>query len=137
LRESQTLPDVVSFMRGLHGHFLKLGIVANLGTMEVDFLNRFNAAQALFEVIASPLSLGTSQPLLSREVFTEACKLIREYPDACLAVSGHDDYLAFAAKMGMQTIPFTTMRDLYGKLIERLAKDTPSAVAPYQPQPGA
>lgn len=130
LRASGSLPDVINYMRSLHGHFLKLAIVANLGTSELDFLTEFNTAQSLFEAIVSPLSLGSGEPLLSREVFDPALKAIGEQPNTCIAVSGHDDYLTFAAGLGMQTVKFENMAQFEQTLTQLLQNDTPSYVNP-------
>jgi FMN phosphatase YigB (HAD superfamily) len=130
LRESSISPNVVSLMRSLHGHFLKLGVLANLGTMELGLLTGFNASQSLFEAILSPLSLGLKTPLLSQEVFTKALQAISEPPSSCLVVSGHDDYLAYAANYGMQAIKFVGLDPLIQSLEALLAKDMPSFVIP-------
>jgi len=130
LHESNISPNVVSLMRSLHGHFLKLGVLANLGTMELGLLTGFNASQSLFEAILSPLSLGLKAPLLSQEVFTKALQAVGEPPASCLVVSGHDDYLAFASSYGMQTIKFVGLGQLMQSLEALLAKDMPSFVIP-------
>ncbi len=132
LHESDISPKVINLMRGLHGHFLKLGVLANLGTMELNVLQHFNATQALFEVIISPLSLGLKTPLLSQQVFTKALQAIGEPPSSCLVVSGHDDYLSFASSHGMQTLRFTSFDQLIRSLGESLANDMPSFVIPLQ-----
>jgi hypothetical protein len=117
-------------MRGLHSHFLKLGVLANLGTMELQLLQQFNAAQPLFEAIVCPLSLGLKVPLLSQQVFNKALQVIGETPASCLVISGHDDYLAFATKFGMQTIKFTGYSQLMREFEALLVKDIPSFVLP-------
>src|ERR1700689_5262046 len=38
LNETAIFPTIVDFMRNLHGHFLKIGILANLGTQEYELL---------------------------------------------------------------------------------------------------
>jgi FMN phosphatase YigB (HAD superfamily) len=130
LHGSDISPSVVSLMRGLHGHFLKLGVLANLGVMELDLLMQFNASQSLFEVILSPLSLGIRAPLLSKQIFSKALQAIGETPATCLVVSGHDDYLAYASKYGMQTIKFVGLDQLTQSLVDLIAKDIPSFVIP-------
>jgi FMN phosphatase YigB (HAD superfamily) len=130
LNESDISPSVVSLMRGLHGHFLKLGVLANLGKMELDFLRKFNTSQSVFEVILSPLSVNLKAPLLSEQVFTKALQAIGEPPASCVVVSGHPDYLAYASKHGMQTINFVGLDELVKSLGNLLAKDMPSFVIP-------
>lgn len=132
LHETDISPKIVSLMRGLHGHFLKLGVLANLGIMELELLQHFNKSQPLFEVVLSPLSLGLKAPLLSRQVFVKSLQAISEPPSTCLVVSGHDDYLQFASKYGMQTMRFTGLDQLIISLGELLAKDMPSFVIPTQ-----
>lgn len=132
LRESDISPTVINFMRNLHGHFIKLGILGNLGKMEIDLLNQFNEDQPLFEVILSPLSLGLDRPLLSKQVFVKALQEIGEPPSLSLVVSGHQDYLDFASKFGMQTIKFEGLPKLANELWKLLSKDIPSFVNPMQ-----
>jgi FMN phosphatase YigB (HAD superfamily) len=130
LQASDISPEVANLMRSLHGHFLKLGILADLGTMEFRLLKEFDASQSLFEVILSPLSLGLKMPLLSQQVFTKALRSIGETPTSCLVVSGHDDYLAYASQCGMQTIKFIGFTELIRSLGGLLANDMPSFVIP-------
>jgi hypothetical protein len=128
LRESDISSVVSDLMRGLHSHFIKLGVLGNLGKMELGMLQLFNTKQPLFEVIMSPLSLGLKQPLLSQEVFVKALQTIGEPPESCLAISGHEDYLAYATSFGMQTIRFAGIARLEQSLGEVLVKDIPSFV---------
>jgi FMN phosphatase YigB (HAD superfamily) len=130
IHETDISPKVVNLMRGLHGHFLKLGVLANLGPMELGLLNQFNSSQSLFETITSPLSLGLKTPLHSQQVFDTALQAIAEPPSACLVVSGHDDYLTYASGYGMQTIKFNGLKLLVQSLGDLLAKDIPSFVIP-------
>ncbi len=129
LNESSISPHVTEFMRGLHGHFVKLGVLANLGSMELELLQKFNAKQQLFEVIVGPLSLGSSQQLLSTEVFNKTLQLVGEQPASSLVVSGHDDYLQFAASLGMVPVKFDGMANLSQTIEQLLAKDLPSSVS--------
>jgi hypothetical protein len=126
LHETDISPVVVDFMRSLHGHFVKLGVLANLGRMELDLLNNFNSQQQLFEVIASPLSLGIKQPLLSEAVFAAALQAIGEPTRSCIVVSGNDDYLQFASSLGIQAIKFDGLASLAQTLAQQLAKDMPT-----------
>lgn len=134
LRETDISPTVANLMRVLHGHFVKLGVLGNLGKMELELLNHFNASQQLFEVIMSPLSIPTPKPLLSRDVFGKALGTIDEQPGTCLVISGHDDYLSFASGYGMQTIKYAGLGELGHSLGQLLAKDIPSFVMPLPPQ---
>ena len=130
LNESSISPHVTEFMRNLHGHFVKLGVLANLGSMELELLQKFNAKQQLFEVIVGPLSLGSSQQLLSTEVFNKTLQLVGEKAANCVVVSGHDDYLQFASSLGMVPVKFDGMTNLSMTLEQILAKDLPSSVGP-------
>src|ERR1700677_4419405 len=67
LKETDISPAVTNFMRNLHGHFVKLGVLAYLGPQEFGILTSFNAHNQLFEVITGPLPLGMKSPLLSQE----------------------------------------------------------------------
>lgn len=131
--ESDISPAVANLMRVLHGHFVKLGILGNLGRMELELLNNFNASQQLFEAILCPLSLDLAQPLLSKEVFDKALQTIGEPPASCLVISGHGEYLTFAKNYGMQTIKYAGLIELGHSLGQLLAKDIPSFVIPPEP----
>jgi FMN phosphatase YigB (HAD superfamily) len=106
LRENDIYPGIVDFMRGLHGHFVKLGILANLGTQEFQLLNDFNQQNQVFEAIASPLSLQLPSPLLSNEVFDAALRAIGEPTRSCMVVTANPDYLQFAQTLGVGTLAY-------------------------------
>ena len=129
LRETDIGAELVTFLRNLHGHFLKLGVVANLGVMENELLKNFNAHQQLFEVIASPLSLNLFLPLLSEEFFAAALQTLGEPPKSCLAISGNAEYRQFAESIGMQSLPFEGLPKLEQAINNILLSDTPG-VAP-------
>jgi hypothetical protein len=112
LAESDISPVVAEFMRELHGHFVKLGVLANLGTQEYQLLTSFNQHNPLFEVITGPLPMGLNVPLLSQEVFSQALQAIGEPPHSCLVVSGHDDYRQFAESLGIASLPFEGLPSL-------------------------
>jgi FMN phosphatase YigB (HAD superfamily) len=135
LNDSDIAPAVSNLMRGLHGHFVKLGVLGNLGTMELDLLNKFNAKESLFEVVMSPLSIGSQSPLFSEEIFVKALQAIGEPPASCLLISGHEDYLDFADSFGMQTLKFAGLTNLRTSLADLLAKDIPSFVGPNEIAP--
>lgn len=127
IKESDISPAVGDFMRGLHGHFLKLGILANLGPQEYELLTSFNNHNQLFEVIASPLQMGLSVPLLTQEVFAKALQVIGEPPRSCLVVSGHPEYLSFAESLGIAALPFEGLPKLQQTLDQILKKEIPGA----------
>jgi FMN phosphatase YigB (HAD superfamily) len=125
LSEASISPEIVNFMRSLHSHFLKIGMLANLGAQEDKIIRAFNDHNQLFEVIASPLSVGSNATLLSREVFGKAIQAIGESPSSCLYVSGNPYYLAYAANFEIQTLQFGGLPQLQETLNQMLAKDIP------------
>jgi hypothetical protein len=126
LSESSISPRIIEFMRGLHGHFLKIGIMGNLGTQEYQLLSAFNNNNKLFEIVASPMSLRLDSPLMSRAVFDATLKTIGEPADSCLLVSGNPYYLAFASSMGLYTLQFEGLGKLEESLNRMLTSETPS-----------
>lgn len=106
LDEHSISPAIVDFMRELHGHFVKLGVLANLGTQELELLQAFNERNQVFEVIGAPLAYHTDKPLLSPEVFAQTLQTIGEPPTSCLVVSGNPAYQQFAASLDMTVLPF-------------------------------
>jgi len=125
LSEKNISPQIVEFMRNLHEHFLKIGILANLGNQEYGLLHDFNEHNQLFEVIASPLSFKVSRPLLSKEVFAQALQTIGEPLDNCIYVSGNKDYLSFAELLGMKTIQFEGYKTLKTYIDNMVEQDMP------------
>jgi len=123
LSEASISGGIVNFIRELHGHFLKVGILANLGTQELNILNSFNVHNQLFEVIASPLSFGLPNQLLSREVFNQAMSSIGEPPESCLMISGNSYVLAFAAILGIRTLMFEGLDPLSEAMNHMLEQD--------------
>lgn len=121
-------PALGDFMRNLHAHFLKLGVLANLGPQEYQLLTNFNTQNELLEAIVSPYSLQLDQHLLSKEVFARALQAIGEPPQSCLVVTGHQDYQQFAESLGIATVPFEGFPKLQQTLEQILAQDTPSAL---------
>lgn len=106
LDEHSISPAIVDFMRELHGHFVKLGVLANLGTQELKLLQDFNTRNQVFEVIGAPLAFSSDKPLLSKEIFAQALQIIGEPPTSCLVVSGNSAYQEFAGSLGMTVLPF-------------------------------
>lgn len=123
LLESEISPVVGDFMRELHGHFVKLGVLANLGAQEYRLLSDFNQHNQLFEAIVSPYSLGLNTPLLSQEVFAAALQAIGEPPQSCLAVTGNESYKKFAESLGITTMQFQGLPSLRQILEQELAKE--------------
>lgn len=125
LREEDISPAVTNLMRELHGHFVKLGVLANLGMQEYTILTDFNARNQLFEVIAGPLPLRMRVPLLTQEVFAKTLQAIGEPPASCLVVSGNQNYLQFAQSLGIAVLPFAGMPNLQQTLNQLLASEMP------------
>jgi FMN phosphatase YigB (HAD superfamily) len=125
LSESDISPAVTDFMRNLHGHFVKLGVLANLGTQEYKLLNDFNQHNQLFEVIAGPLPFGMKTPLLSQPVFAQALQQIGEPPRSCLVVSGDLTYRRFAEGLGISTLDFEGLPKLQQTLEQELTNEVP------------
>ena len=126
MQESDISPEILDFMRNLHGHFLKLGMLANLGTQEYELLNSFNEHNQVFEVIASPLTFKIEQPFLSKEVFSQALQAIGEPLGNCMFVSGNLDYLEFASSLGMGVIQFEGFPKLKEYLDKLVTSELPS-----------
>ncbi len=126
LLETDIAPAVGDFMRNLHGHFVKLGVLANLGVQEYQLLQSFNQHNQLFEAITSPLSLGLNVPLLSQEVFATALQAIGEPPKSCLVITGNDSYQKFAESLGITTMPFEGLPKLQATLDQVLANEAAS-----------
>jgi FMN phosphatase YigB (HAD superfamily) len=124
LREEYVYGAVTEFMRGLHGHFVKVGILANLGAQEYKLLSDFNAHNQVFEIIASPQSLQANSPLLSEEVFAKALQAIGEPPASCLVVSANPAYLEFAQSLGMAVLPYQGYDAMVPELDRLLSADT-------------
>jgi len=126
LSEQDISPQIINFMRELHGHFLKLGILANLGNQEQKLLSEFNEHNQVLEVIASPLSYNLSQPLLNREVFARALNDIGEPISNCILVSGNTQFLQFAQLLGLGTIQFEGFGKLKQTIETLIAQDIPN-----------
>ncbi len=125
LRANDISPSLTDFMRNLHGHFVKLGVLANLGQQEYQILTDFNNRTQLLEVIAGPLPLQLQSPLLSNEVFAKALQAIGEPPASCLVVTGNTAYQAFAASIGMDTLLFEGFPKLQQTLEQVLTSEVP------------
>jgi FMN phosphatase YigB (HAD superfamily) len=126
LDEHSISPAIVDFMRELHGHFVKLGVLANLGTQEYQLLNDFNQHNQVFETIAGPLPFQMEQRLLSNEVFARALQTIGEPPASCLIVTGDPAYQDFARRLGMTVLPFEGFPKLRQEIEQILASELSS-----------
>jgi len=122
LRENDIFPAITEFMRGLHGHFVKLGILAELGAQEYQLLNNFNQHNQVFEAIVSPLSLQMDRPLLSNEVFDAALNAIGEPTRNTLVVTANPDYVAFAQNLGIGTLTYQDFPKLQQDLEQVLSQ---------------
>jgi FMN phosphatase YigB (HAD superfamily) len=125
LREDSISPAVTNFMRNLHGHFVKLGVLANLGPQEYKILSDYNKQNQLFEVITGPLPLNLKAPLLSQDVFAQALQAIGEPPRSTLVVSGDAAYLQFAQSLGISALPFAGLPSLQQTLEQVLNSEVP------------
>jgi FMN phosphatase YigB (HAD superfamily) len=125
LKETDISPAVADFMRNLHGHFVKLGVLANLGTQEYELLTSYNDHNQLFEVILGPLPLHIQAPLLSQEVFAQALQAIGEPPRSCLVVTGNPAYKQFAESLGIRTLLFEGFPKLQQALEQMLTSEMP------------
>ncbi len=125
LRETDISPALTDFMRNLHGHFVKLGVLANLGMQENELLTNFNTHNQLFEVIAGPFPLKLKAPLLSQEVFAAALQAIGEPPRSCLVITGNTAYQQFAESLGITTLLFEGFPKLQQTLEQLLASEVP------------
>lgn len=125
LKETDISPTVTEFMRNLHAHFVKLGVLANLGKQEYDILTSFNNHNQLFEVITGPYPQQIKKPLLSQEVFAKALQAIGEPPRSTLVVSGNPAYLQFAASLGIGTFQFAGLPNLEQALEQLLTSEVP------------
>lgn len=126
LLESDIAPEVGDFMRNLHGHFVKLGVLANLGVQEYRLLTSFNQHNQLFEVITGPMPLGLNVPLVSQEVFAAALQAIGEPPQSCLVITGNASYRSFAESLGIRTMDFEGLPALRETLDQLLASEANS-----------
>ena len=125
LRPDSISPAVTNFMRNLHGHFVKLGVLANLGPQEYAILSEYNKQNQLFEVITGPLPLHLQVPLLSQDVFAQALQAIGEPPRSTMVVSGNAAYLQFAQSLGLGALSFAGLPNLQQTLEQILSSEVP------------
>jgi FMN phosphatase YigB (HAD superfamily) len=118
-------PAIGNFLRALHGHFVKVGVLANLGPQEYDVLKQFNDTDQSIETVVSPYVLKLKKPLLDQEVFAKAFEAMGEPAENCLMVSGNPYYLAFARLMGTQTLQFDGFNSLEANINQMLSQDLP------------
>jgi FMN phosphatase YigB (HAD superfamily) len=118
-------PEIANFMKSLHGHFVKVGVLANLGPQEYEVLKQFNDANEIIEAVISPYSLDLKLPLLDMEVFSRATSAIGEDAASSLYISGNPYHLAFAKAMSMQTLQYEGLKQLESTMDQLLVQDTP------------
>lgn len=123
IREADISQALIDFIRGLHAHFLKIGVFANLGKQEYSLLQTLNLKYQLFEVITGPIKLGA--PLLTQEAFAGALQAIGEPPETCLLITGNEQFGGIAAGFGMQTLRFEGFSNMQQALGHLLASNTP------------
>lgn len=113
-------PGFVDFTRYLHGHFLKLGMLANVGNQERELLNNLNAQYGLFEVMILSIDMGES--IYGKESFLNALSSIGEPPDSCLVVTGHDEYQHFAESCGIKVLRFEGFEKMQTSITQLIGK---------------
>lgn len=114
LKPADISPVLIDFMRNLHGHFLKLGVMANIGKQEYEILTGLNAQFQLFEVIVGSLNVGSL--IYTQDVFVKALQDIGEPPSSCLVVTGNEEYQRVAENCGIQVLRFQGFPDLVQSL---------------------
>lgn len=107
ISEDKIPSELIDLIRELHSHFLKVGIMANLGTQELDLIKSLDSQYKLFELIAAPITYGT--PLLSKEFFVKSLNALGEPPRSCLLISAYPGYLDFASNFQIQTLEVETI----------------------------
>ena len=118
LREENISMALIDFFRGLHSHFVKIGVFANLGTQELEILKSINAKYSLFEVITGPITIG--EQLLTKKAFVQALTLIGEPPESTLVISSNPEYLKLAQSFGIHVLPFQGFPNLMQSLVPLL-----------------
>lgn len=126
LHEQNISSGIIDFMRSLHGHFFKLGVLANLGLQELKLINDFNLHNQIFEVIASPLSYKLNVPLQSKEMIDKALEDIQEPITNALYVSGNLPLLEFANFLGMAVIQFEGFDKLKSSIDKLISSEIPT-----------
>ncbi len=120
INQADISPNVIDFMRYLHGHFLKIGILANVGKQEQNLLSSFNEMHQLFESVTTSLDIGGS--VLSQEGFVQALQAIGEPPASCLVVTRNIEYQKFAEGYGISVLHFQDF-PLLRKSLENLIEN--------------
>lgn len=116
LTDSDIPPIFIEIVKALHLHFMKVGILGNMGEQEIDLLTKFNEQYQEFDLISGPATYG--EPLLSEAFFKAALRDLGEPPQTCLLISGHQEYLNFAKQINMQTYGFVSFDDISRHLKE-------------------
>lgn len=118
IKEPRISPDKVQFFQNLHNHFVKVGILADMGKHEHGILTKLNNEYKLFENISSSYSLG--HQILDSQVFAKVLQAVGEPIEFCLIVTGNTEYIDFAEKLGFKTIKYVRMPDLIKSVNELL-----------------
>ena len=108
----------VKLTKELHEHFYKVSIAGNIGSQEVEYLNRFNNQTKQFDIIAGPLNYG--QPLLTEGFFESFLNELGEPPQNCLVISGHENYIDFCNKIGIRTYSYKNFDQLSSDVFQIL-----------------
>lgn len=117
LQERNVSEEIIHFIQYLHGHFLKVGVLADLGHQERAILENIHKQYDLFDTISSA---EPGNPLLSQPTFAKALQELGEPPENCLLISGHEDYLSFATGLGLPTLRFEGFPKLIAELRAQL-----------------
>jgi FMN phosphatase YigB (HAD superfamily) len=110
--------QLVDITRYLHSHFLKVGMLANIGWRDYELLRELNAKHQLFESITASLDEG--ELVLSKEAFIKALQGMGEPPDSCLIVTGNDPYRQFAESYGLKVMFFQDMLTFKQRLAQMI-----------------
>ena len=108
----------IKLTKKLHEHFYKVCIAGNLGSQEIQYLNRFNEQTKQFDIIAGPLNYGES--LLSEAFFESFLNELGEPPHNCLLISGHSEFIKFCKNIEMETYNYDNFNKLNKDILKIL-----------------
>lgn len=121
LEKENISTQLVDVTRYLHSHFLKVGILANIGWRDHELLNDLNLKHQLFE--SSTTSLDMGELILCKEAFVKALQGMGEPPESCLIVTGNDPYRQFAERYGIHVLFFQNMPDFKLRLAQLMTNN--------------
>lgn len=124
LPNAEVAPALIEFFHALHAHFLKVGVLGNIGQQELEFLQKFNDKNQLLETITGPVTTGA--PLLSEETLVTGLQEIGEPPENCLVVTNDPEYQQTAQEWGMMVLPFTGLGNLWQEIQRLLSAENPA-----------